>query len=679
MKQKNSMKKKKKIIISGLLITVIFGISLFVFLTILNDSSKLSSEERKWINDNINNVQNVYICKDVNVFCNNGSGVYYDFLNDFSEYYNLKVNPIAIDQANETSGIKLDVTKNYSENDTVLFTDHYVVLSNEKVIINDVKDLNNSKIGVLINDLEYVKKYLNNLSIEFAYYETKDELYKNIANLNYLIVPRIEDLNYILSKDLKVDFHLGDLNKYYVYENDDTIFSNIVTKYLQKWLKEEFLLSYNQNTLKSYSTNLGLNDTDLDKLVSIDYNYGFVINSPYEAILSGNYGGIVASYLQDFSSLTNAKFNITKYKNYDKLEENIAKGKVDIYFDYNANLDNDFILVNNGITTSLSIITTKNNNLSFNSINGLIGKEVYVLNNSKLHTYLKSIEGITIKTYNSITELSSLNKKDYIIVIDTYQFDFYKNNKLDNYTEKYRTIIKDSYNFKTRKEHLVLNLLLNSYILLNDESEMINNGLNLHDEVITHGNLLNNIAKYTILIILILLIVVYLLYKNSKKIRISRKVKKDDKMRFIDQLTSLKNRAYLSGFIKDWNNNTIYPQTVLVVDLNRIQEINDKYGYDEGDKQIQACANALIKTQLDNSEIMRSDGNEFVIYLVGYNKKQVTNYIHKLSKEFKKLPYPYGAEFGYSFIENDLKTIEDAMNEAVESMKKLKESGKNGK
>ena len=150
-------------------------------------------------------------------------------------------------------------------------------------------------------------------------------------------------------------------------------------------------------------------------------------------------------------------------------------------------------------------------------------------------------------------------------------------------------------------------------------------------------------------------------------------------MRFIDQLTSLKNRTYLSGFIKDWNNNTIYPQTIIVVDLNRIQEINDKYGYDEGDKQIQACANALIKTQLDNSEIMRSDGNEFVIYLVGYNKKQITNYIHKLNKELKKLPYSYGAEFGYSFIENDLKTIEDAMNEAVESMKKLKESSKNGK
>ena len=74
---------------------------------------------------------------------------------------------------------------------------------------------------------------------------------------------------------------------------------------------------------------------------------------------------------------------------------------------------------------------------------------------------------------------------------------------------------------------------------------------------------------------------------------------------------------------------------------------------------------------------MRTDGNEFVIYLVGYNQKQVTNYIHKLSKEIKKLPYDFGAEFGYSTILDDIKTIEDALNEAVEDMKKQK--GKNEK
>jgi len=58
--------------------------------------------------------------------------------------------------------------------------------------------------------------------------------------------------------------------------------------------------------------------------------------------------------------------------------------------------------------------------------------------------------------------------------------------------------------------------------------------------------------------------------------------------------------------------------------------------------------------------------------LIGYSQKQITNYIHKLNKEFKKLPYEYGAEFGYSMITDDIKTIEDAINEAVEEMKKQK-------
>ena len=85
-----------------------------------------------------------------------------------------------------------------------------------------------------------------------------------------------------------------------------------------------------------------------------------------------------------------------------------------------------------------------------------------------------------------------------------------------------------------------------------------------------------------------------------------------------------------------------------------------------------AVANILIKTQLDNSDIIRTDGNEFLVYLIGYSQKQITNYIHKLNKEFKKLPYEYGAEFGYSMITDDIKTIEDAMNEAVDEMKKQK-------
>ena len=671
------MKKKKKKIILSVIGLIILLVGLTIFLNYINDENRLSSAEKRWINNNINNVNNIYVSKDSNIFSNTGTGVYYDFLTDLENEYGIKTNPITVDKESVTSNLKFDVTKVVSKEDSLIYKDHYVVVSKNKEYLYNLDSLNNKRIGVLSSDYEYVSNYLKEYSIELVKYDDLDKLYN--METDYIIVPRIENINLILNKNYFICNHLSDLNNYYVFRSDGETLSSIISKYLNRWLDSNYNESFNKNSLKVISSSLSISDTDLDKLRSVDYNYGFVNNSPYEVIMSGDYGGIVASYLQGFSELSGVKFNITKFKNDSKLESQIKKGSIDIYFDFNKNIDSNFTKIENGIKTSLTIATNKDNDITFNSVYGLINKRVYVLKNSILNKYLNSISGIDVRTYDNIEELYSLNNKNEIIVLDTYQFDYLANNKLNNYSSKYNTLINNSYNFKIEEKYNILNVLFNSYINIVDESTMINNGINLHESIINHGNLLNTIAKYIILSIIVIIAIFYLLFKNSKKIKIGKRIKKDDKMKFIDQLTSLKNRNYLSGFIKDWNNNTIYPQTVLVIDLNKIKYINDKYGYDEGDKQIQACANALIKTQLDNSEIMRSGDNEFVIYLVGYTQKQITNYIHKLNKEIKKLPYDYGAEFGYSFIENDLKTIEDALNEAIEDMKKIKESVKNGK
>ena len=164
----------------------------------------------------------------------------------------------------------------------------------------------------------------------------------------------------------------------------------------------------------------------------------------------------------------------------------------------------------------------------------------------------------------------------------------------------------------------------------------------------------------------------FFFFKKAKHLKIAKKIKNEDKVKYIDLLTSLKNRNYLTENMEVWNNNKIYPQTMIVIDLNNIAFLNDTKGYEAGDQQITALANILIKTQLDNSDIMRTNGNEFLVYLVGYQQKHVVNYIHKLNKEFKKLPYEYGAAIGYSMITDDIKTIEDAINEALEDMKKQK-------
>ena len=73
---------------------------------------------------------------------------------------------------------------------------------------------------------------------------------------------------------------------------------------------------------------------------------------------------------------------------------------------------------------------------------------------------------------------------------------------------------------------------------------------------------------------------------------------------------------------------------------------------------------------------MRTDGNEFLIYMIGYSQKQVTNYIHKLNKEFNKIDYEYGVAIGYSMIKDNAKTIEDAINESVDEMRQQKKAKK---
>ena len=47
--------------------------------------------------------------------------------------------------------------------------------------------------------------------------------------------------------------------------------------------------------------------------------------------------------------------------------------------------------------------------------------------------------------------------------------------------------------------------------------------------------------------------------------------------------------------------------------------------------------------------------------------------MRKLYKELGELPYGYGATLGYSMIEDDIKTIDDAINEAVLEVKTNKE------
>lgn len=666
---------KKKVLLIVLILVSIFSVVAVGTYLILHDDNKLDVKEKEWIADNTNNVQNVYVVNDIDILAKNGSGVIFDFLDMLKKEYSLDINPITYNSGEQVGDRAFKLTTEVAKNQTEIYKEHYVLISKSLNSIESLKQLNNINVGVVINDEKSVNNYLNGANIVIKSYETPTKLFEALElsqDITYAIVPLEENLSSILTSNYYIDYHISDLNKYLVYEQKEgDLFSSIVSKYFAKFKDDELLNSYNKNELDAFLSALSVSDKDLKKIQGKTYQYGFLNNSPYEILTSGTYGGIVSEYLSRFGAFSGTEFNFTRYKNFNKFTEAVANNKIDLYYNY-YNITTEYNRVDSLDYISFVVVAPEEDSLVINSVGVLGNTPIYVLKDSILEKYLDEFGGLKVKVYENTRDLRRIANKGYVIAIDKLSFEYYNKDFLSRYNIRYENVLNDTYNFFVKKDNEIFELLYAKYINLLDPKEIRVKGLYNHSLTVKSGTIIGQIARYALIIIFAIVVFLLILYKSTKKVKIAKKIKKEDKLKYIDQLTSLKNRNYLNDSLPGWNKNSIYPQATVVIDLNKIQDINDTDGYDSGDKQIKAAANVLVRTQLDNSDIIRTDGNEFLLYLVGYSEKQVVSYIRKLNKEFKKLPYEYGAAIGYSMVLNEAKTLEDAINESVDDMKNKK-------
>jgi len=416
-----------------------------------------------------------------------------------------------------------------------------------------------------------------------------------------------------------------------------------------------------------------MNDIDEDGLTDRSYKFKFLVNQPYSFLSRGDYSGIVSEYLKSFNEFSEIDFEYEKIKKFKDLKNNIDKNNIDLYFNQYNN-SNKYTSININFNIEYYLIGNRDVKLNVDSLKAYDGI-IYVEENSMLYDYLSSYKNITTKTYNKLSKVKKLIKNNEVVLVDKLYYDNYLVDNLDNvHIILSNTVNNKTYTFNYKNNSDVFYKLFSSYVNTLNPKEMVDDSLNIYFKTYEAGSRTVKLAKYIILLIVVVLIGVYIFIKSKRKIVLNTKVKKDEKIRYVDMLTSLKNRNYLNDRMEIWNQNTVYPQAVVVLDLNNVKYLNDTFGHEEGDKQIKAAANALFKTQLENTELLRTDGNEFMIYLVGYSEKQVVSYIKKLLKEFKKLPYEYGVAIGFSMINDDLKLVEDAFNEATLMMRKNKNS-----
>ncbi len=678
--------KKKLIIIIPIIIALLAFVFVYRYYNKEDKTTTLTVSEKRWVQENKEKTYDFEVVNDYPLYGMNGSGVIFDFLNDFEQNVGIEFNKIPYLKESKPSGNSyririLDNEDKLTDKDLFLFNDSYIAVGKTYERINHIKDMKNIIFGVFKDDSEEISYYLKSgTNLSYKIYENITDLYNALDNgeVNMIIMPNIMYLDYTIEKDkYSINYYFTEMKKQIVLtlSDDNEELNKIVTKYYNKWRQTNYVEEYNAAYLDYYLEKNELSAETKASLISKNYTYGYVENTPYEVKVNGKVAGIAGEYIDRVTRLADINFNYKEYKTKEDLEKAIDKGEIDVYFDYyNYNNDKYQATLSTFIEDYVVLGREKDNHI-VNSFESLKQEEIVMLEGDSLYNYFSTNSRADIKTYDNIDDLVK-NAGDRMIVVDREIYTNYQNDKFKDLKLLYLDTMQNDYKFMVKKNNEAFYDLFNYIINTNSYYNYRNSGIeNLHASILEGATLeqVYTIVLAIIFIPLAILAILYLIYKHKKKVK---KVKATDRHKYTDMLTSLKNRNYLNAKMPEWEESKVFPQAIVMVDLNNVKYVNDNYGHEEGDELIIKASSILVNTQLENSEIIRTDGNEFLIYLVGYSERQVSTYAKKLSKEMKSLPHEFGAAIGYSMITDEIKTLDDAINEATLEMITNKEDFK---
>lgn len=678
------MKKKNVLIISIIIVLLaIIGVLYFIFTNEDSDST-LTLVEKQWIESNKNTIIDFGFVNDVAILNNSGEGIVFNFIEKIEEDTGIDFNKVSYKYGEDVKeDYAFKVVDKVSDNDILIYTDNYVLIGKKDLKYNNLDEISNATVGVLKNQLDNVNNYLVSDNLKYMAYEDINTLLATLENkdsgIDYIVLPKLVFLsNYANYSDLYINYNITELVDNYVISLGDTKkLNNILTKYYKKWSSENYTDNYATEFTNLYFELSDAEEQAKVKFRSKRYVYGFVENAPFDIEVNGKLVGINSSIIKKFADLANVEVTFDAYSSVDKLRDAFASGDIDLYFDKYSEKEYDLDVYNTVSSYDEQIVVVSNytNDLIVNSVKSLNGVSVITLGNSMIEDELKDA-GADIKAYDDVSDLLDAVNNKSVVVLDKATYDFYKNSTFENFKVDYQYSLDGSYAYMIRdiKNNEVFEKFFNYYIAFTNETPIINTGYYNAVNATTTSVLLKKVA--TGLGSVFILLLAFLLgsrFMPNKTRKRKTTMRKEDKLRYVDMLTSLKNRNYLNDNIETWDASEVYPQSIIILDLNNIAYINDNYGHQEGDEVIRQAANILITNQIPNSDIIRTNGNEFLIYMVEYDEKQVANYIKKLNKEFKELAHGFGAAIGYSMITDGIKTIDDAVNEATLDMRNNKE------
>ncbi len=163
---------------------------------------------------------------------------------------------------------------------------------------------------------------------------------------------------------------------------------------------------------------------------------------------------------------------------------------------------------------------------------------------------------------------------------------------------------------------------------------------------------------------------------------ISDRQKKQKEIEFLsyhDLLTGVYNRRYFDLKCRELVEESAYPLTIIVADVNALKLTNDAFGHMTGDKLIRSFAHVLRSVAKDHEYLFRIGGDEFVLLLPRRGKNEGLALIQIIKETLSRTfvgSIPLSAAFGCYTCESSDIQFEEAFRQADEAMykNKLKEN-----
>lgn len=168
--------------------------------------------------------------------------------------------------------------------------------------------------------------------------------------------------------------------------------------------------------------------------------------------------------------------------------------------------------------------------------------------------------------------------------------------------------------------------------------------------------------------------------------RISKLIQSLENLSIRDGLTGLLNRRGFEELSRAALASLEEPETVctMVIDMDGLKYINDKYGHNEGDCAIRAAGEVITGCCVENEIAGRAGGDEFFIFAASYDERKVLSFIKRFNNLIKdynrsvEKPYKLEMSYGVFITKADQHTrLEDLLSVSDERMYEQKQAKPN--